>query len=322
MTVLSPVAILGGGAWGAALAMQLARSGSPVRLWDHDANRLKKLAEVRTCFDVPFSDNLSIEMSFAKAVEGIEDIGLVVPSYAFRDVLLQLKPLVSKNTRLFWGTKGLDPQGALLHTLIAEVFSPETPAAVLSGPSFAREVAKGFPTAISLAGNNADFNAALTRRFSSDIFRVAPTTDWVGVQLCSVVKNVVAIAVGISDGQLTATNTRCAIIAQGLSEMAALIAAMGGERDTALSFAGAGDLILTATDDQSRNRRFGLAIGRGQSAEAALKSIGESVEGYYNAQQLHHLARQHQVTMPIATLVYQILYENLKTTCFFKELIK
>lgn len=317
----NPIAILGAGVWGTALAMHLSRNGSRVHLWDHDQARLTQLQQQRAAFDVPFSDQLIVSLKFSEAIKGVRDIGLVIPSHAFRAVLEQIKKIASPDVRLFWGTKGLDPAGALLHTVVADVFSPDLPAAVVSGPSFAKEVAMGLPTAVSVAGNNTIFINSLEKLFNSNTFHVYPEADWIGVQLCGVVKNVMAIAAGIADGQGLSTNTRCALITRGLSEMSTLIVAMGGQHETVMSLAGVGDLVLTATDNQSRNRRFGLAIGQGASAEQALKDIGQSVEGYYNTQQLHALALKYNVAMPISAHVHAILYENYRTHGFFSEIL-
>ncbi|HLD84437.1 MAG TPA: NAD(P)H-dependent glycerol-3-phosphate dehydrogenase, partial [Coxiellaceae bacterium] len=293
-----PIVVLGAGAWGTALAMLLARNGQPVRLWDLNTNHLAMLARERAYSGVHFSENLSIHTKLADAVREVRDICLVVPSHAFRSVLTELKSLVSTDVRFVWGTKGLDPTTcSFLHTVVFDVFSDKTPVAALSGPSFAKEVALNLPTAVSLAGNNAEFLNDLSTRFHGNHFRVYQNPDLIGVQLCGVVKNVMAIAVGISDGMGFGANTRCALITRGVAEMTRLCVALGGQRETMMSLAGIGDLVLTSTDNQSRNRRFGLSIGQGNTAEKALKEIGESVEGYYNAKQLFQLAQKNKVSM-------------------------
>ncbi|EKD44834.1 MAG: hypothetical protein ACD_70C00210G0002 [uncultured bacterium] len=322
MEIASPIAVLGAGAWGTALAVLLARNGQLVRLWDHDTKRLTQLQSERAFVGVPFPDSLTIEMNLADAVRDITDVCLVIPSFAFRKVLVQLKSLMPSTARFVWGTKGLDPETqGFLHQVIYDVFSNQTPVAVLSGPSFAKEVAINLPTAVSLAGNNPDFLASLVKRFHNGHFRVYINNDLIGVQLCGVVKNVMAIAVGISDGMGFGANTRCALITRGLAEIARLCEVLGGMRETVMSLAGVGDLVLTSTDNQSRNRRFGLAIGQGASAEKALSDIGESVEGYYNAKQLFQLAQKNKVSMPISEQVYAILYENRAAKAVLTELL-
>lgn len=319
---MNPIAVLGAGAWGTALAVLLARNGQAVRLWDHDTNRLSQMASERIFAGVAFPDQLTIALNLEDAVLGVTDICLVIPSHAFRQVLTQLKSLVSPDVRFVWGTKGLDPATHdFLHTVVYDVFSSNTPVAVLSGPSFAKEVAMNLPTAVSLAGNQKNFLESLAHRFHNGHFRVYINADLIGVQLCGVVKNVMAIAVGISDGMGFGANTRCALITRGLAEMARLCEALGGLRETTMSLAGVGDLVLTCTDNQSRNRRFGLAIGKGATAEKALADIGESVEGYYNAKQLIALAKKHNVEMPISEQVYAILYENRAAKTVLTELL-
>ena len=321
-SITTPIAVLGAGAWGAALAMLLARNGQTVRLWDHDTKRLSLMQAERLLLSVPLPNSLHIELNLEDAVRDVTDICLVVPSHAFRSVLVRLKSLVPSDVRFVWGTKGLDPEtGGFLHDVVFDVFSKSTPVAVLSGPSFAKEVVMNLPTAVSLAGNNADFLNDLVKRFHNKHFRVYINPDLIGVQLCSVVKNVMAIALGISDGIGFGTNTKCALITRGLAEMARLCEALGGQRDTTMSLAGVGDLVLTCTDNQSRNRRFGLAVGQGSSAEKALGDIGESVEGYYNAKQLFQLAEKINVLMPIAEQVYKILYEKGEARGVLHELL-
>lgn len=321
-TITAPIAVLGAGAWGTALAILLARNGQAVRLWDHDTKRLSMMQSERLLLGIALPENLEIVLELEDAVRDVMDICLVVPSHAFRKVLVRLKSFVSSDARFVWGTKGLDPEtGGFLHDVVFDVFSPSTSVAVLSGPSFAKEVAMNLPTAVSLAGNNVDFLNALTKRFHSNYFRVYVNPDLIGVQLCGVVKNVMAIAVGISDGMGFGTNTKCALITRGLAEMARLCEALGGQRNTTMSLAGVGDLVLTCTDNQSRNRRFGLAIGQGVSVEKALHDIGESVEGYHNAKQLFQLAQKNKVSMPISEQVYAILFENREPNNVFSDLL-
>lgn len=310
----SPIAVLGAGAWGTALAILLAKNNQVVHLWDIDTNMLELMQLERMHSSrlpgIHFPEKLVVKTDLADAVCDVQDICLVVPSFAFEALLKQLKPLVRDDVRFVWGTKGLNPENAgLLSELIEHIFSKETPKAVLSGPSFAREVAIDTPTAVSLASDNEALTQSLIDRLCNGAFNVYETPDLIGVQLCGVVKNVLAIATGISDGMGFGANTRCAIISRGLQELSSLCVALGGQPETPLSLAGVGDLVLTCTDDQSRNRQFGLALGRGISGDAALAEIGQSVEGYYNAKQLHELALKYQVEMPIVAEVYAVLYE-------------
>ena len=199
----------------------------------------------------------------------------------------------------------------LLGDLVTEIFPENTPMVVLAGPSFAKEVAAKKPTAISLAGNDPQFMSDISERFHNSYFRLYKNSDFVGVQLCGAVKNVLAIAVGISDGLNLGANARSALITRGLAEMTRLCVALGGVYATMMSLAGVGDLVLTCTDNQSRNRRFGLAIGQGKSSEAALEEIGQAVEGLTNTRQVLLLAEGCNVEMPITEQVKHILFDNL-----------
>lgn len=320
-TQTSKIALLGAGAWGTALALLISRNGFTVHLWDHDPQRLSQLETERQFLGVPFPDQLIIQNDLATAVRDCRDIGLVIPSHAFKTVLTQLKSLTRSDVRFFWGTKGVDPSGEFLHELIFHIFSNTTPVALISGPSFAKEVALNLPTAVNAAGNNPDFLKDIILILTNPNFSVSIHADMIGLQVCGAVKNVMAIAVGIVDGMKWGTNGKCALITKSLKEMSALCVAKGGLADTVMSLAGVGDLVLTCTDNQSRNRRFGLKLGEGLAATVALKEIGESVEGYYNTKQLFELAKKADVLMPIAKAVYEIIYGGQSAKERMQELI-
>ena len=212
-----------------------------------------------------------------------------------------------------WATKGLDPAtGNLLHHVLADAFGTDFPMAVLSGPSFAKEVANALPTAISLASNNEGFSKRLVQLLHQQSFRVYTHHDLIGMQVGGTVKNVLAIATGISDALGFGANTRCALITRGLAEMMRLCQALGGESQTLMGLAGMGDLILTCTDDQSRNRRFGLALGAGVKTQQALAQIQQVVEGKDNAQDVVALAHKLGVEMPICEQVAAVIYQHLE----------
>ncbi len=317
MSILEePIAVLGPGAWGTALALQLAGNGQPVRLWGNDVKQIDDMLSTgaNEAF-LPghvFPDNLQVCKELATALSDVRDVLIVVPSQAFRSVLTSIKPMLGEQGRLLWATKGLDREtGDFLHQLIAEEFGESYPIAVLSGPSFAKEVADGLPTAVNLATNNGQFARDLIKRFSSEHFRLREVNDFIGVQLGGVLKNVLAIASGISDGLGFGANARSALITCGLSEMGALVEVLGGDSSTLMDLAGLGDLVLTCTDDQSRNRRFGLAIGGGASIEQAQEQIGFVVEGLGNVKQLYELAEREGVKVPIVAQVYAIIYQNV-----------
>ncbi|MEO8401874.1 MAG: NAD(P)H-dependent glycerol-3-phosphate dehydrogenase [Gammaproteobacteria bacterium] len=311
-----PIAILGAGSWGTALALYLSRLGQVVRLWSHDSSHVAAMVTDRVngryLPDYSFPDCLEPIADLANAVSGMRDIVIAVPSHAFHDLLLQLKPFLSDSTRILWITKGLDPKtGQLLHEVAREVAGKHRSYAALSGPSFASEVAAGLPTAVVIASQDKAFAHDLVERFNSAVFRVYSSHDMAGVEVGGIVKNILAIATGISDGMSFGANARSALITRGLAEMVRLGNALGGRHETFMGLAGIGDLVLTCTDNQSRNRRFGLALGTGQSAAEAERQIGQVVEGRRNAELVVKLAQKYHVEMPITEMVWEILRGNL-----------
>ncbi len=311
-----PIAILGAGSWGTALALNLARRNQTVRLWAHTQTQADLLnadrCNVRYLPSYSFPDSLSVTSVLAEAVKDDCDILIAVPSSGFRDLLISLKPLLKKSSRIVWATKGLDPiTGQLLHSIALDILGDHHSYAILSGPSFAKEVAKGLPTAIVAASDDTTFANDLMLRFNSDIFRVYLSTDIIGTEVGGVVKNVLAIAIGITDGMQLGANARCALITRGLAEIVRLGLALGGLYETFTGLAGLGDLILTCTDNQSRNRRFGLAIGSGKSIENAEKEIGQVIEGKHNAERVVQLAHKLGVDMPISSTVLKVLQNEI-----------
>ncbi|WP_116474887.1 NAD(P)H-dependent glycerol-3-phosphate dehydrogenase [Zobellella maritima] len=310
------ISVLGAGSYGTALAIALARNGHRTLLWGHRPEQVATLASDRCnkvfLPDVNFPDSLEPEADLAKAVQASRDLLLVVPSHVFAGLLKQLKPHLRDDSRIAWATKGLDPEsGCLLQDVARQILGEQIPLAVLSGPTFARELAMGLPTAISLASTDADFARDLSDQLHCGrSFRVYSNTDMVGLQLGGAVKNVIAIGAGLSDGLGFGANARTALITRGLVELQRLGVALGAEQETFMGMAGLGDLVLTCTDNQSRNRRFGLALGQGQDVQTAISGIGQVVEGYRNADEVHQLAARHGVEMPICEQVYQVLYQG------------
>jgi glycerol-3-phosphate dehydrogenase (NAD(P)+) len=310
------VAVLGAGSWGTALALLLARNNVSVNLWAHSSLHVTEMKVAgensRYLPGHSFPKNLKVTADLQDCLRGIQDVLLVVPSHAFRDTLEQAKRHLPENACIAWGTKGLDPcSQKLFHEVVVEVLGRPVSMAVLSGPTLAKEVAAGLPAASSLACNNEDFAQRLCSQFHSDNFRVYQNQDLTGVELCGTVKNVLAIATGICDGMSLGANARSALITRGLAEMRRLCLEMGGLAETLMSLAGVGDLFLTCTDNGSRNRRFGLMLGEGLSIDEAKQEVGQAIEGLYNAELLFKLAKKSGVDMPIATQVYQILYQGL-----------
>lgn len=321
------VAVIGAGSWGSALALLLARNGVDTRLWGNEDDNQSLMQSTReNARYLPghtFPDNLTVCLDVEACLEGVRDVLIVVPSHVFRSVLQQLKPLLPKDARIVWGTKGLDPKTKqCLSQVVADEMGEQTPMAVLAGPSFAKEVAANQPTAVSLAGNDETFLQDCIEYFHNDRFRVYVNDDMIGVQLCGALKNILAIGVGIADGLQLGANSRAALITRGLAEMARLNTAIGGQAQTLMSLAGVGDLVLTCTDDQSRNRRFGLALGMGVDCETAQRKIGQAVEGLQNTQQVYELAQEHGVDMPIVTQVFGIIHKGLSPEHVVAELLE
>jgi glycerol-3-phosphate dehydrogenase (NAD(P)+) len=309
------ITVLGAGSWGTALAIRLA-ADRETRLWGHEADFMATLASDRENRQflpgAMFPDKLVIEPDLSRAIHASRDLLLVVPSHAFRDVLEKASPFFSANTRIAWATKGLEQgSGKFMGDVLDELLGSRYPAAVISGPTFAREVAAGLPTALTVASGNPVFANDLAGRLHGHMMRAYTSDDMLGVQLGGTVKNVLAIAAGITDGLQLGANSRAALVTRGLAEIIRLGDAMGARRETLMGLAGVGDLILTCTDDQSRNRRLGLALGRGVPLDLAVREIGQVVEGFNTAREVVQLARKHRVDMPISDQVYRILYEAL-----------
>ena len=310
------VVVLGAGSWGTALAVQFARAGRPARLWGRDRALMETMARERVnpryLPGVIFPASLHPIPELGAAIDGVRDVLLAVPSHAFRELLLALQPLLSPSMRLCWATKGFEQGSGLLPNEVARAtLGPGRSLAVLSGPTFAREVGAGLPTAMTIASSEIEYAETLARDLSSVSFRAYTSTDITGVEVGGAVKNVLAIGAGLSDGLGFGANTRIALITRGLVELTRLGVALGARRETFMGLAGLGDLVLTCTDDHSRNRRFGLALGQGAPVEAALQAIGQVVEGYPAALALHRVAAREHVVMPIAEGIFGVLYEGL-----------
>jgi glycerol-3-phosphate dehydrogenase (NAD(P)+) len=321
-----PIAVLGAGSWGTALAIQFARAGHPTRLWCRsEADAAQMSAERHNRHYLPeakFPDAIEIHRELAAAVKNAAAIIIAVPSHSLRTMLMQLKPLLARDARLAWATKGFElVTGKLPHQVAYDVLGDRYPVAVLSGPTFAREVGMGLPTAMTIASPDGEFAAQLAQSLHASNFRAYTSTDIVGVEVGGAVKNVLAVGAGISDGLKFGANTRIALITRGLSEVMRLGVALGAQPETFMGLAGLGDLVLTSTDNQSRNRRFGLALAAGKGVDDALKEIGQVVEGYSAARAVHEVALREGVDMPIVAGIYRILYENQPAKDVVKDLM-
>ncbi|MCP4470290.1 MAG: NAD(P)-dependent glycerol-3-phosphate dehydrogenase [Gammaproteobacteria bacterium] len=309
-----PVAVMGAGSWGTALAIQLARNDSPVRLWGHDPALIEQLAQSRENSKYlpgfKLAPNILPLASLAAAVADCKFLLVAIPSKGFRDLLQNLKPLLDDDVSLFWASKGFEiDTGLLLHEVVDQEL-PRHRYGVISGPTFATEVARGLPAAIACAGNHAPTTAAFAERLRGNHFRAYTTEDIVGVELGGALKNVLAIAVGVADGLGFGANTRAALMTRGLSEIMRLGTRLGAHQETMMGLAGLGDIILTCTDNQSRNRRFGLAIGQGKSVVQAEVEVEQTVEGLRAAKAIHGKAIQLGLDLPIIEEVYRVLYDG------------
>ncbi len=310
------IGVLGAGSWGTALSILLAGNGQKPLLWDVNAEHVAGMrAEGENAYylpGVPFPPGLRLTEDLPEAIAYARDLLVVVPSHAFREVLEKVRPELRPDTRVVWATKGLEVgSGRPLHEVAQELLGENRSIAVLSGPSFAKEVAAGLPTAVTVASNDRGFAHDVAVRVHNERFRVYLSQDVVGVELGGSVKNVLAIGAGIAHGLGFGANTRAALITRGLAEMMRLGEAMGAQRDTFMGLAGIGDLVLTCTDTQSRNLRMGLSLAEGMSVDEAAAKIGEVVEGVGTAREVRRLAERHAVDMPISEQVYRVLHEGL-----------
>lgn len=309
------IAVYGAGSYGTALAFCFARNGYKVIMWGRDTLQIKEMQNTRENKKYlpgsPFPELLDVTDDIEFATKSAEHHLIVVPSHVFKANLKAIKPYLTV-PKICWATKGLDPDsGSLLQDVAQDVLGDNASLAVLSGPTFAKEMVKGLPTAISIASNDNEYASIIADLLHCEKrFRVYTNPDFVAVQLGGAVKNVVAIGAGMADGIGYGANARTALITRGLVEMTRLAEALGADSKSMMGMAGLGDLVLTCTDNQSRNRRFGLALGEGKSVEQAMDEIGQVVEGYRNTKEVHMLSQRVGVEMPITEQIYQVLYNN------------
>jgi len=320
------IAVLGAGSWGTALSILLCGNGHAVRLWSHDPAQVADLVrdrENRTFLPGRrLPDQLVPTSDLAEALDDASALLIVVPSQFFGAVVAQLAPALPPGLGIAWATKGFEPvSGRLLHEVILE-HAGARDLAVLSGPSFAAEVARGLPTAVTVAASAPAFAQRWADLVHGERFRAYTHDDLIGVQVGGAAKNVLAIATGIADGLGFGANTRAALITRGLTELIRLGTTLGGRRETFMGLAGLGDLVLTCTDDQSRNRRLGLALARGETMQAAMATIGQEVEGVVTARAVQKIAANLQVEMPISEQVYAVLYQGRTPEAATRQLLE
>ncbi len=315
MTDRGLVTVLGAGSWGTALAILLARNGVATRLWGHHEGEIGILRAERQnrryLPGIPFPAGLELEGDLATALTGAREVLVAVPSHAFTETLERLAPILARDTGLCWATKGFEPtDGRLLHEVARDCLGRED-LSMISGPTFAKEVARGLPTAITVAATRREHARRIAAYLHGEAFRAYTSDDIVGVQVGGAAKNVLAIAAGIADGLGFGANTRAALITRGLAEITRLGLALGAQAETFMGLAGLGDLALTCTDDQSRNRRLGLALARGLSVDRARAGIGQEVEGMHTAGVVWHKAETLGIPMPISEQVHRVLFHGL-----------
>jgi glycerol-3-phosphate dehydrogenase (NAD(P)+) len=295
--------------------MQLLRSGTPAVLWGRDRAHVAAMQESRCnqryLPEVTFPRGLALEASLEEAVRTSDEILVAVPSEAFSAIVKQIEPWLESGRGVAWACKGLEPgSGRFLHDAARELLGAERPLAVVTGPSFASEVAANMPTAVTVACTEGRFCARIATALHGGNFRAYTSDDIAGAELGGAVKNVLAVATGIGDGMGLGNNARAALITRGLAEMMRLGRALGVRKQTMMGLTGMGDLVLTCTGDLSRNRRLGLALGAGKSVDEALSDIGQVVEGVGTAQEVWRLAQEYTLEMPISEEVYGIVHKG------------
>ena len=310
------VAVLGAGSWGTALAALIARHGHDTVLWGRDAAAIETLEatheNARYLPGIALPAELRATSDMAAALRGCDLVLVVVPSHAFAETLRALAPHRPAHAGVAWATKGFEPgSGRFLHEVAADVLGADVPLAVVTGPSFAKEVAQGLPTALTVHGSEPAFAQLVAEVLHGPAFRAYTGEDMLGAELGGAMKNVLAVATGVADGMQLGLNARAGMITRGLNEMLRLNAAIGGKAETLMGLAGLGDLVLTCTGDLSRNRRLGLALGRGQSIGDAVKEIGQVVESVDTVDEVMRLANRHGIELPISELVQRVLHQEI-----------
>jgi len=305
------IAVFGAGAWGTALALAFCAKHRVV-LWGRDAEHMRTLAASRSneryLPAAPLPDELELSADFGAAARGADLHLVVTPLAGLRAAVGDLRHF-QPHTPLIWACKGLEAgTGKLPHEIVAETLGADAACGVLTGPSFAAEVARGMPTAVTLAASDAAFARRWVHALHQPRFRIYANSDLAGAEIGGAVKNVLAIAAGVSDGMGFGLNARAALITRGLAEIARLAEALGGRQETLMGLAGMGDLILTCTGDLSRNRRVGLALAQGKTLDEILGELGHVAEGVSTAREVVKLAARHDVSMPLCEAVDALLH--------------
>lgn len=312
----SPLAVLGAGSWGTAIATLLAGNGRSCLLWARDPAHAAQMVATRRnsryLDDIPLPHEVIPTSDLDDVLRRCRDLIIAIPSEGFPAFVAGLKGHITNYTRITWLTKGLSHANAdTLDRVIADELGEDRVKAVISGPTFAYEVASGQPTAVTVASTNPDYAKTVAGWLRNEIFRVYTSDDLIGVELGGALKNVLAIAVGISDGLGYGANARAALITRGLAELMPLFRAAGAQPGTLMGLSGLGDLVLTCTDNQSRNRCLGLALGKGISLKDGMREIGQVVEGVTTAKTVMQVADRYKTELPICEQVYRVLHEGV-----------
>ena len=320
------IAVLGAGSWGTALAALMARHGHAVTLWGRDAKVAAAIDQqhenTRYLPGIALPETLRATTDLAATLRDADLVLVVVPSHAFTETLRLLAPLRPAAAGVAWATKGFEPgSGRFLHEVAEDILGPSVPLAVVTGPSFAKEVTLGLPTAVTVHGDDAEFTQQVADVLHGPAFRAYTGNDMLGAELGGAMKNVLAVATGAADGMQLGLNARAGLITRGLNEMLRLAAAIGGRPETMMGLAGLGDLVLTSTGDLSRNRRLGLALGRGQSLQDAVREIGQVVESVQTADEVMRQADRHGIDLPISSAVQSLLHGDLSPAEALQQLL-
>lgn len=316
MDAAMKVAVLGAGSWGTALASLLARNGHDTVIWGRNAEQVRSInanhENARYLPGISLPESLKASTDLAESVRDADFILVVTPSHAFKETVQALAPYRKSGVGVSWASKGFEPgSGRFLHEVAAEILGADVPLAVVTGPSFAKEVTQGLPTAVTVHSDDADFAQTVAEALHGPAFRAYTGNDMMGAELGGAMKNVLAVATGVADGMGLGLNARAGLITRGLNEMLRLNQALGGRAETLMGLAGLGDLVLTSTGDLSRNRRLGLALGQGRSIEEAVASIGQVVESIQTCDEVMRLAERFDMDLPISALVQRVLHQQI-----------
>ncbi len=326
------VAVIGSGSWGTALAILLAKNGHKVRLWGHKKEHVEKLVSDREnkkyLPGIVFPKSLSLSYILEDAVEVASIVVMVVPSHAFREIFMRVCPFLKPNCRLVSAVKGIENDTLVTMTQIMEDVLTKSPKSrrgieigVISGPSFAKEVALCLPTAVTIGFKKLTTAIDIQKSFVNEYFRVYASSDIIGLEISAALKNVIAIAAGVCEGLGLGLNTRAALITRGLAEIRRLGKKLNADDSTFSGLSGIGDLILTCTGDLSRNRMVGVNLGKGKQLNEIIKEMSMVAEGIKTTKSAHDLANKLNIEMPILEQVYQILYKNKKSSLAVRDLL-